>query len=141
MMIRTGYAMVLNRVLLLVYLLLLYSCATTDDPVFYYNEVMVRNLTKGVVGDVTIRADQSQRMFGCSNIPPLGQCSTQFPKREYLKSPIRIDWTLGNRSRQTNEFILEIPASFSPAIVLRGVLEVHPNGSINTFFEQGNPGY
>ena len=140
MMIRTGYAMVLNRTLLLVCTLFLYTCATTDVPVFYYNEVVVRNLTKGIVEDVTIRADQSQRMFGCSNIAPLGRCSNQFPKREYLKSPIQIGWTLDNHSRETNEFILEIPASFSPAIVLRGVLEIHPDGSIHAFFEQVNPG-
>jgi len=139
LMIWTDYPMVLNKILLMSYTLLLCSCATTEVPVFYYNEVVVRNLTRGIVEDVTIRADQSQRIFGCSHIAPRGQCSNQFPKREYLKSPIQIGWTLDNNSSETTEFVLEIPASFSPAIMLRGVLEIRPDGSIHAFFEQHNP--
>jgi hypothetical protein len=128
---------VLKSVLFLVCVYLLASCATTSRPTYYYNEVVVRNNTKSIVQDVTIRADQSQRMFGCSNIAPLGQCSDQFPKRQYLASPIRIAWIIGNRNWQTEEFVLEIPESYNPTIVLRGVLELQPDGSMNAFFEQG----
>jgi len=53
-----------------------------------------------------------------------------------MKNPIRIAWIFGNTSGQTDEFILEVPATFSTALPLRGVLEISPQGSISAYFQQ-----
>jgi hypothetical protein len=53
-----------------------------------------------------------------------------------MKSPIRIGWVFGNTSGQTDEFILEVPATFSTELPLRGVLDISPQGSISAYFQQ-----
>lgn len=131
----------LKTILLLTISLLAFGCATPNQPVYFYDEIVVRNMTRGIAQDVTIKAEETNREFGCSNIAPRGECSTSFPKREYLGSSIQIGWNTYNTKRQKRGFVLNIPDSFDPAIVLRGVLELRPDGSIQAFFEQGNTKY
>jgi len=53
-----------------------------------------------------------------------------------MKSPITIAWVFGSIARQIDEFVLEVPATFDSKLSLRGVLEITPDGSISTYFEQ-----
>ncbi len=55
-----------------------------------------------------------------------------------MKSPITIAWEFGSIARQTDEFVLEVPAIFDTELSLRGVLEITPRGSISAYFEQVN---
>jgi len=119
--------------------LLLSSCATSYKSLYSYNEILIINRSKELIQDVTISAGETNRTFSCGNIAPLGICSDKFPPRRYMKSPIRIDWLFGNTSGQTNDFILEVPATFSTEFPLRGVLEISPQGSISAYFAQGTP--
>jgi len=119
--------------------LLLSSCATSYKSLYSYNEILIINRSKELIQDVTISAGETNRTFSCGNIAPLGICSDKFPPRRYMKSPIRINWLFGNTSGQTNDFILEVPATFSTEFPLRGVLEISPQGSISAYFAQGTP--
>ena len=53
-----------------------------------------------------------------------------------MKSSIKIAWVFGSIARQTDEFVLEVPATFDTELNLRGVLEITPRGSILAYFEQ-----
>jgi len=55
-----------------------------------------------------------------------------------MKNQITITWVFGSIARQTDEFVLEIPATFDTELNLRGVLEITPRGSILVYFEQVN---
>ena len=53
-----------------------------------------------------------------------------------MKSLITIAWVFGSIARQTDEFVLEVPATFDSKLSLRGVLEITPEGTISAYFEQ-----
>jgi hypothetical protein len=125
-----------NHIILIIGLLLS-SCATSYESPYSYNEILIINRSRQLIQDVTISAAGTNRTFSCGNIAPLGICSDKFPERRYMKNPIRIGWVFGNTSGQTDEFILEVPATFSTALPLRGVLEISPRGSISAYFQQG----
>ncbi len=118
--------------------LLLSACATSYELPYFYNEILIINNSRELIQDVSIRAGESGRMFSCGNIAPRGICSDKFPKRRYMKNPITIAWVFGSIARQTDEFILEVPATFDTELNLRGVLEITPRGSILAYFEQVN---
>ncbi len=119
--------------------LLLSSCVTSYESPYSYNEILIVNRSRQLIQDVTISAGETNRRFSCGNIAPLGICSDKFPRRPYLKSPIRISWVFGNTSGQSNDFVLEVPATYSTEFPLRGVLEISPQGSISAYFQQDTP--
>ena len=119
--------------------LLLSSCATSYESQYFYNEILVINKSRKVIQDVSVSAEATGRSFSCGNIAPLGICSNKIPQRRYLKSPITLTWVFGNTVRQTDEFILEVPATMGTEYPLRGVLEISPQGSIAAYFQQDRP--
>ncbi len=119
--------------------LFLSSCATSYNPDYFYNEILIINNSGILVQDVTISADETGRMFSCGNIAPRGICSDKFSQRRYMKSPIRIAWVFGNTAGQTEAFVLDVPSKFVTSFPLRGVLEISPQGTISAYFEQDTP--
>ena len=119
--------------------ILLSACATVNEPEYYYNEIVIINKSRQLIQDVKISVSETGREFSCGNIAPLGICSNKIPSRQYMKNPIRIGWVFGSTTRQTDEFVLEVPATMETALPLRGVLEISPQGSISAYFEQGSP--
>ncbi len=125
--------------LILIAGLLLSACATSYNPTYHYNEILIVNNSRDLIQDVTISASKSGRQFSCGNIAPLGICSDKFPRRRYEQNPIQINWVFGGSARQTSEFVLEVPATMHTSLPLRGVLSIAPDGSISTYFEQDTP--
>jgi len=119
--------------------ILLSACATGYQPYYYFNEILIINKSRELIQDVKISVSETGREFSCGNIAPLGICSNKIPSRQYMKKPIQIAWVFGNTARQTNEFVLEVPATMDIALPLRGVLEISPRGSLSAYFEQGSP--
>jgi hypothetical protein len=119
--------------------LLLSSCAISYESQYFYNEILVINKSRKLIQDVSVSAEATGRSFSCGNIAPLGICSNKIPQRRYMKSPITIAWVFGNTARQTDEFVLEVPAAMSTEYPLRGVLEISPQGSIWAYFQQDTP--
>ena len=123
----------------IVMVMLLSSCATSYESEYFYNEILIINKSKILVQDVKVSAEATGRSFSCGNIAPRGICSNKIPRRRYLNSPITLTWVFGNTVRQTDEFILEVPATMSTEYPLRGVLEISPQGSIAAYFQQDTP--
>lgn len=121
-------------------ILLLTACAVTVGPSHTINEIVVVNNTRGLVRDVSIRDTELDRVFSCGNIAPSGICSNRFARRPYRQNPIRIEWTVGDATRRSGEFVLEVPATLYQGLPLRGVLEISPPGQITVYFEQDTPG-
>lgn len=128
--------MIKNHTILMLGILLT-ACATVKQPRYFYNEILIVNNSRDLIQDVKISASATGQAFSCGNIAPLGICANKLPSRPYLENPIRIDWMLGNTARQSNEFVLEVPATLDSGSPLRGVLEISPRGSISAYFEQG----
>lgn len=121
------------------FVLLISACATSYKPTYHYNEVLIVNNSRQLIQDVRITAKETGRSFSCGNIAPLGICSNKFPPRRYTYSPIQIAWVFGSTARQTEEFVLKVPATMHIGLPLRGVLEISPQGVISAHFEQDSP--
>jgi len=119
--------------------LLLSACATSYNPTYHYNEILIVNNSKELIQDVTISASESGRQFSCGSVAPLGICSDKFPRRRYEKTPIQVSWVFGGSARQSSEFVIAVPATMHTSLPLRGVLAIAPDGSISTYFEQDSP--
>ena len=119
--------------------IMLASCATENKPVYFFNEILVVNNSREFIRDVSISAVDSGRQFSCTNIAPLGICSNKFPRRRYEYAPIRIDWSFAGKARQTDSFVVDVPLTFYTGQVLRGVLEIGPEGAVKAYFQQENP--
>ena len=116
---------------------LIAGCAGSYNPQYQVNEIVVLNNSDQALRDVTIRA--ADRVFSCENVAPLGICSDRFPRRNYAKDSIDIEWALGNGARRSDSLQLEVPATFITGLALRGVLEVSPQGELDAYFEQETP--
>jgi hypothetical protein len=121
--------------------LLVSACATSYQPSYIYSEILVVNNSRELIQDVTISVPKTGRVFSCGNIAPLGVCSNRFGKRRYNFDPIKIDWGFGNEARQTEEFVVPVPAYFSTGVVLKGVLEISPQGDLKAYFDQDTPSF
>ncbi len=119
--------------------ILLSACATAYQPQYYFNEILIINKSRELIQDVKISVSETGRGFSCGNIAPRGICANKIPSRPYMNNPIRIAWMFGDTAHQTNEFVLEVPATMDIALPLRGVLEISSRGSLSAYFEQGSP--
>jgi len=116
------------------------GCSSTPSPGFSYNEIVIVNQMRSPVRDVSVSATESGRMFSCGNIAPRGICSNKFPSRPYRASPVQIDWTIGNGSRNSKIIELTLPASFVVELPLRGVLLIDARGQVSAHLQQEAPG-
>lgn len=55
---------------ILVFGLLLSSCATSYESLYSYNEILIINGSRELIQDVTISAGATNRAFSCGNIAP-----------------------------------------------------------------------
>jgi hypothetical protein len=125
--------------------LLVSSCSTgfntgnSSGTAYSYNEIVIVNRSRHLIEEVTISAGASGRSFNCGNVAPLGICADKFPSRRYQKNPVRVDWVVDGTAGHTREFVLEVPATFSTAFPLRGVVDISPGGSVSAYFQQDEP--
>ena len=124
---------ILSLALLPVFLI---ACATAEKPRYQYNEIRVENNSRQVLRDFRIIVPTTGAEFGCGNIAPLGLCSNRFGSRPYQQNPIVIEWSYGERKRQTNEFVVPVPANYTLGIPIQGVVEVNQGGELQVYFLQ-----
>jgi hypothetical protein len=129
----------IKKLSILLPILLISACASISQPTYHYNEVLIINNSKQLIQDVTITINETGRSFSCGNIAPLGICGNKIPRRRYTYSPIQIAWVFGSTARQTEEFVLKVPAMMHIGLPLRGVFDISPQGEMSAFFEQKTP--
>ncbi len=115
------------------------ACATAGGPNYRYHEIRVVNNTAEIVRDVNVRVPGRGIDFACGNIAPRGQCARRFGSRRYRFDPIRVEWGFAGRPRQIRDFVIQVPATFYSGAALSAILEISPNGTISTSFEQNTP--
>ena len=122
--------------------LLLSACATGSNyaPTYTYNEFLVINNSKELIQNVTVKSADTDIVFSCESIAPLGICQDRFTRRRYKEGPFSIDWVFGDSVRQTNEVGIQVPGYNSPGIPLRAVLEISPEGAIKAYFKRDSKG-
>ena len=101
-------------------------------------EIVIVNNTRQIIGDVTIRSTASGRVFACGNVAPLGICTDRFPTRRLSDGPLLVEWNLGGR-RGERTLPADVPSTFATGLVVRGILEFNPDGTVEGRFEQESP--
>ena len=129
----------MKKYLVIGIVLVISACSTSYKPMYMYNEILVVNNSRELLQEVTITVPGTVRTFSCGNIAPLGICSNRFGNRRYEYNPIRIAWVFGNNARQTEEFVVPVPATFGTGLSLRGVLAISPEGQLSAYFQQETP--
>ena len=126
----------MKSILLLLSCLSLASCATGDNPRFYYNNIEVVNLTGGTITDVEVTIGETARNLRCDAVTKNRLCQERFGQRPYPAQVIEVSWqdSAGNpQLRQPNP---SIPATMMPGRTLRVMLEIHEDGSVKAKFRQ-----
>ncbi len=126
----------MKKTVVVMSVILVAACAGTNRPSYSVNEILLVNNSREVLREVKVSVPSTRRSFSCGSVAPLGICGNKIPRRRYEYNPIRVEWTFGNRSRSTGEFIVQVPDTFSAELPLRGVLAVSQDGSIEAYFEQ-----
>jgi len=67
----------------------------------------------------------------CGDIVALGICSERFGQREYIQTPIIVDWPFGNKARQNDKFEIAGPAYNAPGNPLYVALDISPEGTMS----------
>lgn len=75
----------------------------------------------------------------CGDIVALGICSERFGRRNYTQAPFIVDWTFGDKARQTDQIEIAVPAYSSPGNPLYVELEISPEGAISAALVQKIP--
>ena len=130
----------MNKILVLLGAALLTACATGYNPRYYFNEIQVVNQTGATITDVSLRVVNSPQSVACEELAKFAMCADRFGKRIYPQQGLELAWTDAGGNRQTDSSNPGIPAYFAPAFPLRVVLEIKPEGIVEAFFEQEEPG-
>lgn len=123
---------------ILLFGLLLSSCATNFDPTYYIDEIVVHNKSEELVHHLTLGASGTEPVLNCAEIAPAAICRDKFPRRPFMRNPLQVTWAFGNAPARSEAFTLETPAtlSFGSSFPLRAIVEIAADGSITTYFEQ-----
>lgn len=118
--------------------IVLCSCATIEPntPIYYYDEIVVRNLLSNKLENVEIRVANSHGIFICSYIPAKAECSNKFRKRKYTGNPVSVRWIFQQQNRAAEEFVLQVPTHFDTQTNMRGILEINEYGQVRAYLHQ-----
>ena len=116
--------------------MMLSACATSYQPTYFFNRILVNNNSDQVIREIAIKATVNGRAFSCTNVAPYGFCENKFPRRRYEYNPIEISWELGDSVKRTQQVTIPVPASFSIDLVLWGEVNINTDGSITAQFKQ-----
>jgi hypothetical protein len=63
-------------------------------------------------------------------------CHQRFGKLPYPQQPLRVSWQGGDGGEQTQQADPMVPATLSPALPLRVMLDIGEDGSVKAYFKQ-----
>lgn len=116
------------------------ACATGYHPRYYFNEIQVVNQAGAPIQDVSLRVLDSATMLNCAEVAKSAMCDDRFGKRLYPQQGVELSWTHPDGSQKSDTLNPDIPAFFPASFALRIVIEVGEDGSLDSFYEQEEPG-
>jgi len=125
--------------LLLLPCLLITACATGYNPRFYYTNIEVANLSGTEISNVEVQIGEAGRNLRCDSVAKNALCQERFGKRPYPQQEgLRLSWQDGAGNSQSQQMIPSIPATMTPGLALRVMLDIGEDGSVKAYFRQEN---
>ena len=117
--------------------LALTACANWgSSSVYRYDHVVAVNLTGGTVSDLRIDVLGTDKSISCDLVKDSAICDQRFGARRYPVAGLEVSWTHVDGSRRTETANPHIPAYFTFSWPLRVIIEINPDGSLESFHEQ-----
>ncbi len=116
------------------------ACAISYNPIHWFNEVQVVNLSGATITDVNVRVLDTTKSYSCEEVAQFALCQDYFGKRRYPQQGIELSWTHPDGSKKSELLGASIPAYYDTPFPLRIVMEIVEDGSVKIFYEQENPG-
>ena len=118
---------------------MLSACASGpgNGPAFTYSEIRVNNNSNEPIQNMIITV--AGRVTECGDIVALGICSERFGRRRYTQATFIVDWTFGNRPRQTDEIEIAVPAYNASGNPLYVAFDISAEGRISASLIQKIP--
>ncbi len=122
-------------------LVLLSACASGpgNGSQYTYNKIEVANNSDQLIQQLTIKLTDIGALTECGDIAALGLCSERFGRRTYSQAPFIVDWTFGDKARQTDVIEIAVPAYFVLGNSLYVAIEISPEGMISASLMQNTP--
>ena len=121
--------------------LLVAGCANWGyNPSYYYNEVLAVNLSGGTISQVSVDVLGVEKPFECESVNKSAMCRDYFGRRRYPAAGIVLTWTHPDGERKSAVVNPHIQAYFVVSLPLRIVMEINPDGSVKSYYEQEEPG-
>ncbi len=133
-------AVLMNKLIVLAACGFIGACAGGYNPVYYFNEVQVVNLSGADIRDVSLRVIDSPKVLDCEAVAKFAMCHDRFGRKRYPQQGVELSWTHADGSHRSDTPNPHVPTYYSPAFALRIVMEIAEDGSVKTFYEQEEPG-
>ncbi len=128
---------IMKAVLLLLPCLLLAACATGYNPRFYYGNIEVANLSGAEISNVEVQIGEAGRHLRCDSVAENALCQERFGKRPYPQQEgIRLSWRDSEGNSRSQQMNPSIPATMTPGLALRVMLDIGEDGSVKAYFKQ-----
>ena len=121
---------------LVLFSLVLASCAGTYNPRFYYSNIEVANLSGGDISNVEVQIGADGRNLQCEAVAENALCQERFGKRPYPQQAIELSWQDSDGSAQSAQMDPQIPATMTPSRSLRVMIEIQQDGSVKAVLRQ-----
>ncbi len=124
----------MKATLLLMTSLLLAACGAGYEPRYYYESVEVSNLSGEAISNLQVQI--GERDYGCDAVANNAMCHQRFGKLPYPQRPLSVSWRGGDGGEQTQQADPMVPATLSPSLPLRVMLDIGEDGSVKAYFKQ-----
>jgi hypothetical protein len=117
------------------------GCASWEyNPIYRFNEIVAVNLTGDTISEVEIAVLGTADTLSCQSVNQFAICQKYFGAPRYPGQGLELSWTQADGQRNSTSVNPSVPAYFVVAFPLRIVLEINPDGSVKSFFEQDERG-
>jgi hypothetical protein len=117
--------------------LLLSACATGGyDPRYYYDDIVIANLTGETVRNLKIEVGPEGRVLECAEVTNFRLCQQRIGRRPYPNAEIQLSWQNSAGEPMSKQMNPQIGAYYGVGLALRLMVDMKADGSVEAYFKQ-----
>lgn len=122
---------------LLLLCLLLSACVSGGyNPRYYYNDIVVANLTGGTLRNLKIQVGPAGRVLECDEVTKNRLCQQRFGKKPYPRELVEVSWWASDGKAMVQQVNPPVPVTLVPSLPIRLMLDIGEDGTVKAYFRQ-----